>query len=172
MAQHGKQDVWSSPLATFASGRGDCEDYAIAKYVALLETGFPVDDLRVTVVHDVRVRADHAVLTARLDGYWIVMDNIRTSLLEDRDVTWQYRPIAAFGSDAGPVLAASIARAHIPVEPELTITSFDFASAPRVAPVGLTSSEPQVASFASLPVFLAGIIEALPDRMKLAYAGM
>ncbi len=34
-AQHGEADRWSAPLATFATGKGDCEDYAIAKYVAL-----------------------------------------------------------------------------------------------------------------------------------------
>ena len=35
LAQHGAIDVWSSPLVTFANGAGDCEDYAIAKFVAL-----------------------------------------------------------------------------------------------------------------------------------------
>ena len=40
-AQHGEADRWSAPLATFATGKGDCEDYAIAKYVALTEAGFP-----------------------------------------------------------------------------------------------------------------------------------
>ncbi len=34
-AQYGQLDVWSSPLVTFAHGAGDCEDYAIAKFVAL-----------------------------------------------------------------------------------------------------------------------------------------
>ena len=31
---------------TFATGKGDCEDYAIAKYVVLTAAGFPRDDLR------------------------------------------------------------------------------------------------------------------------------
>ena len=35
LAQWGVADRWSAPLETLASGRGDCEDYAIAKYVAL-----------------------------------------------------------------------------------------------------------------------------------------
>src|SRR5438105_458577 len=30
-ANDGADDVWSSPLATFERGAGDCEDYAIAK---------------------------------------------------------------------------------------------------------------------------------------------
>ena len=39
LAQYGQIDVWSSPLVTFAHGAGDCEDYAIAKYVALRLAG-------------------------------------------------------------------------------------------------------------------------------------
>ena len=35
LAQYGQVDVWSSPLATLTRGGGDCEDYAIAKFVAL-----------------------------------------------------------------------------------------------------------------------------------------
>ena len=41
MAQWRVPDRWSVPLATLASGRGDCEDYAIAKYVALRERALP-----------------------------------------------------------------------------------------------------------------------------------
>ena len=41
MAQWGVPDRWSPPLETFTTGRGDCEDYAIAKYVALTAAGVP-----------------------------------------------------------------------------------------------------------------------------------
>ena len=33
--QWGVPDLWSTPLTTFATGFGDCEDYVIAKYVAV-----------------------------------------------------------------------------------------------------------------------------------------
>ena len=33
-AQYGVEDFWSAPLATLSAGAGDCEDYAIVKYVA------------------------------------------------------------------------------------------------------------------------------------------
>ena len=39
LAQWGVIDRWSAPLETFTTGRGDCEDYAIAKYVALTAAG-------------------------------------------------------------------------------------------------------------------------------------
>jgi predicted transglutaminase-like cysteine proteinase len=39
LALYGAEDVWSPPLVTLAKGAGDCEDYAIAKFVALQEAG-------------------------------------------------------------------------------------------------------------------------------------
>jgi len=37
LAQWGVEDRWTAPLATLTTGFGDCEDYAIAKYVALMQ---------------------------------------------------------------------------------------------------------------------------------------
>lgn len=54
LAQYGVTDIWASPLMTFASGAGDCEDYAIAKYVALVQAGLPAEDLRLVLAHDRR----------------------------------------------------------------------------------------------------------------------
>jgi hypothetical protein len=52
LAQYGEIDVWSSPLVTFANGAGDCEDYAIAKFVALRLAGIAPEDLRIVVMRD------------------------------------------------------------------------------------------------------------------------
>ncbi len=41
MVQYGVEDYWASPLTSIGNRAGDCEDYAIAKYVALEEWGFP-----------------------------------------------------------------------------------------------------------------------------------
>jgi predicted transglutaminase-like cysteine proteinase len=84
-AQFGEADRWSAPLASFATAKGDCEDYAIAKYVALREAGFPLDEMRLVLVHDRAVRQDHAVLAARFDGRWLILDNRRSELMEDAD---------------------------------------------------------------------------------------
>ena len=86
-AQYGEADRWSAPLATFVTGKGDCEDYAIAKYVALREAGFPQDDLRLVLVRDRSVREDHAVLAAHLDDRWLILDNRRSELIEDSDAS-------------------------------------------------------------------------------------
>src|SRR5450432_2382599 len=91
LAQHGEIDVWSSPLATLASGAGDCEDYAIAKFVALRHAGFAADDLRIVVMRDTIRGEDHAVAAARLDGHWLMLDNRRMAMVEDANVR-NYRP--------------------------------------------------------------------------------
>jgi predicted transglutaminase-like cysteine proteinase len=83
LAQYGQIDVWSSPLVTFAHGAGDCEDYAIAKLVALRLAGIAAGDLRIVVMRDARSGEDHAVAAARLDGHWLILDNRRMAMVED-----------------------------------------------------------------------------------------
>lgn len=46
----GKTDYWATPLESLGRGRGDCEDFAIAKYVSLRSLGVPLDRLRLTYV--------------------------------------------------------------------------------------------------------------------------
>jgi predicted transglutaminase-like cysteine proteinase len=91
LAQHGRIDVWTSPLATLAGGGGDCEDYAIAKFVALRRAGIAPEDLRIVVLHDTIHGDNHAVAAARLDGRWLMLDNRRMAMVEDSDVR-NYQP--------------------------------------------------------------------------------
>jgi predicted transglutaminase-like cysteine proteinase len=98
LAQWGVVDQWSAPLATLATGRGDCEDYAIAKYVALTEAGVSAGDVKLIIVRDLASGEDHAVVAARLDGKWIVLDNRRLTLLEDTDMP-RVLPLFALGHD-------------------------------------------------------------------------
>jgi predicted transglutaminase-like cysteine proteinase len=96
LAQHGQIDVWSSPLATLERGGGDCEDYAIAKFVALRRAGIAPDDLRIVIMHDTIQGEDHAVAAARLDGRWLTLDNRRMAMVWDSDVR-NYRPTFVIG---------------------------------------------------------------------------
>lgn len=98
-AQFGAADVWQSPLMTFANGAGDCEDYAIAKYVALREAGMGADDLKLVIVHDARSGEDHAVTAARIDGDWLILDNRKMLLLTDAQ-TPELMPLIALGDEA------------------------------------------------------------------------
>lgn len=120
IAQYGEMDVWSSPLATFAHGAGDCEDYAIAKYVALREAGVPAQDLRVIIMRDIFHGGDHAVTAARLDGHWLMLDNQRMAMVEDAYVR-NFRPLFVMDEtsfrkyDAQPLVAEAADRNLAPL---------------------------------------------------------
>lgn len=85
LAQFGVPDRWSSALASFATSKGDCEDYAIAKYVVLQQAGFSQDDLRIVLVRDRRVQQDHAVLAVHLDDRWLILDNRWSRVVSDSE---------------------------------------------------------------------------------------
>jgi predicted transglutaminase-like cysteine proteinase len=90
LVQYGEVDVWSSPLVTFNTGAGDCEDYAIAKYIALQMAGISAEDLRIALVLDLNSEG-HAVASVRLDGKWLILDNQRMAMVEDVNAR-DYRP--------------------------------------------------------------------------------
>ncbi len=46
----GQADYWATPLETMGKGAGDCEDFAIAKYMTLRLLGIPGDRLRLIYV--------------------------------------------------------------------------------------------------------------------------
>jgi predicted transglutaminase-like cysteine proteinase len=85
LAQYGQVDVWASPLVTFDRRAGDCEDYAISKFVALRLAGIAADDLRIVILRDTLRGEDHAVAAARLDGHWLMLDNQRMAMIQDSD---------------------------------------------------------------------------------------
>jgi predicted transglutaminase-like cysteine proteinase len=85
-AQWGVADRWSSPLETFFTGRGDCEDYAIAKYVALVEAGVAKQDVKLLLERDPLSDQYHAVVATRFNADWIVLDNRSFALARDVDL--------------------------------------------------------------------------------------
>jgi predicted transglutaminase-like cysteine proteinase len=85
-AQWGVADHWSPPFETLQSHHGDCEDYAIVKYVALLEAGLSHEDVRIVIFRNVLQREDHAAVAARVDGQWLILDNRRLALVRDADM--------------------------------------------------------------------------------------
>lgn len=97
-AQYGVNDYWSSPLATLEAGAGDCEDYAIAKLVALRAAGVAADDLRLVIIRETATGEDHAVVAARADGRWRMLDNRSFVMLEDSRFG-EYRPLFAIDAE-------------------------------------------------------------------------
>jgi predicted transglutaminase-like cysteine proteinase len=98
-ALYGAEDVWSPPLATLAIGAGDCEDYAIAKFFALQKAGVSADDLRIVILRDDIRDEDHAVVAARLDGNWLLLDNLHMAMAWDQQVRDYYRPVFLIDHD-------------------------------------------------------------------------
>ncbi len=91
MEAFGRQDYWAS-IGEFMAVGGDCEDFAIAKYRALVDTGFPAEKLRVVLVEDMVTGLDHAVLSAELDGRTYILDNQYPQVMDARYVN-TYRPL-------------------------------------------------------------------------------
>src|SRR5262249_24562573 len=119
MAQHGVADLWSPPLATLSSGRGDCEDYAIAKYAALRAAGTPDENLRLLLVRDRAVGQDHAVLAVRHADVWLVLDN-RYALLKEASELSHFSPLFALNHGAVKLFAAPYVMRGLPdSEPDL-----------------------------------------------------
>lgn len=103
--QYGVEDRWASPLVTFTSGRGDCEDYALAKYAALRALGFDDSDLRLLIVRLQRSQTDHAVLSVRHEGRWLVLDNRRFAMLDAAHLDAE--PLFALRDSDRPVYSAA-----------------------------------------------------------------
>ena len=75
----GETERWTFPV----DGKGDCEDYVLAKRHALIAQGWPASVLLITVVRD-RDGDGHAVLTVVTDRGDLVLDNQAADIL-----TWQ-----------------------------------------------------------------------------------
>jgi predicted transglutaminase-like cysteine proteinase len=106
LSQYGTDDFWSPPLATLENGAGDCEDYAILKYLALREAGISPDDLRLLIVSYPRRGIMHAVLAVHLDEEWLLLDNLTMVMVNSLEAT-QYRPLIALDYQAMTTFAAA-----------------------------------------------------------------
>lgn len=95
--QYGRADVWSTANSTLGRGRGDCEDYAIAKIEMLRSAGFSERNLYLVVLKDLVRRADHAVAVVRSGEHMYVLDNGTDELLDSEAVS-DYRPILTFSA--------------------------------------------------------------------------
>lgn len=93
-----KIDYWASPL-TFLKRSGDCEDYAIMKYVSLRQLGFDPEQLRLVVVRDVLRDVAHAVLAVHIEEDVFILDNLFKAVLPQEMVN-QYLPYYSVNENA------------------------------------------------------------------------
>lgn len=101
-----KSDYWATPLETLGVRAGDCDDYAIAKYLTLLRMGIPVENLRLIYVRaqiggtESKIFQAHMVL-----GYYsqpnaipLIMDSL-VNAIEPANQRPDLRPVFSFNSE-------------------------------------------------------------------------
>lgn len=103
----GRDDYWASPLEALSRGAGDCEDYAIAKYLSLVSSGMNVAHLRLVYVRarlgtpgEPAVGQPHMVLAyyAQPQDDPLILDNLVPEIepaSRRRDLT----PVFSFNSE-------------------------------------------------------------------------
>jgi hypothetical protein len=50
------------------------------KYGALLQAGLSRDDVKIVILQNLLPKEDHAIVAARVDGHWLILDNRRLAL--------------------------------------------------------------------------------------------
>ena len=98
--QYGERDRWASP-SEFVSRGGDCEDYAIAKFMMLRSAGVPNEALRLVILMDKKTKETHAVLVVypAFAGRFAevaepkLLDNRDRSVLKTSRLDGRYQPI-------------------------------------------------------------------------------
>lgn len=91
-------DYWES-IRQFFSRDGDCEDYAIAKYLSLKELGFDTDKMRIVVVQDTSLNVPHALLVVTYRGKRLILDNQIPYVAREKAVL-HYRPFYSINEHA------------------------------------------------------------------------
>lgn len=80
----GQSDYWATPLESLAKGKGDCEDYVIAKYFTLLNLGVAENQLRLIYVKarlggaNSQIQQAHMVLAyyPNMESDPLILDNL------------------------------------------------------------------------------------------------
>jgi predicted transglutaminase-like cysteine proteinase len=94
----GAPDHWATP-GEFYRRSGDCEDFAIAKYVALKALGFDPSRMRIVVLVDEELRKHHAVLMVDSERGRMILDNQIAQVVRDSEIK-HYRPIYSINEEA------------------------------------------------------------------------
>lgn len=84
----GQSDYWATPMELLAKGRGDCEDFTIAKYFSLINAGVPNEQLRLVYVKARIGGPSSSLLQAHMvlayypspDAEPLVLDNLITEI--------------------------------------------------------------------------------------------
>jgi predicted transglutaminase-like cysteine proteinase len=111
----GVADRWAAAAQTLAQGRGDCEDYAIAKMKLLEAAGVSRRDLYLVIARDLVRRADHALLVVRSEGRLVVLDS-NTDRIVDSAAAQDYRPVMSYSGDKAWVHGYAASPQTLPIQ--------------------------------------------------------
>jgi Predicted periplasmic protein len=117
MAIYGKTEYWATPEEMMQKGAGDCEDYAISKYLALRYLNWPAKDLWLVLVLDKKKRTHHAVLAARYGSTTFILDNLskpRYLLIPEDTYMRGYTPFYAINEQSSWIFAMPGKSKHPP----------------------------------------------------------
>lgn len=112
---HWKQnDYWATPAEMLASNAGDCEDYAIAKYVTLAALGISMEKLKITYV---QAKVNQSTIAHMVLAYYaqpqavpLILDNLNRQIKPASQRT-DLTPVYAFnGSDLWVVKSSNLGR--------------------------------------------------------------
>ncbi|MFN0044551.1 MAG: transglutaminase-like cysteine peptidase [Alphaproteobacteria bacterium] len=87
----GMEDYWTSPKEML-DRNGDCEDYAILKFISLRLLGLDNDAMRLVVLQDTNLRILHAVLMIFHGEQTLILDNQIPSVVPMERIR-HYKPV-------------------------------------------------------------------------------
>jgi predicted transglutaminase-like cysteine proteinase len=73
---YGEEEYWATPEEFVRSNGGDCEDYAVIKYMALRNFGMPAENIWLLLAYDRNRSAYHAVLAVYAGERLFFLDNL------------------------------------------------------------------------------------------------
>jgi predicted transglutaminase-like cysteine proteinase len=95
----GRDDYWETPYE-FLTRSGDCEDYAIAKFMALKAAGVPSSEMRIVAVRNMALGGQgHAVLVVYDGDTAYLLDNQIEDVVPAAWVT-TYQPVYSINDQA------------------------------------------------------------------------
>ena len=164
-----QRDYWATADETVSRGSGDCEDFAILKMHMLRAAGIDGDRMKLVLLRDLAINADHALLLVRSNAGWVVLDNMTDRIYDGRQSD-AMRPILSFSGGrrwvhgyrdaAAPTVMAALSK-------KAELSSAGFASA-SVAVTGRAVFKTASASIAGARLALAhlAIVNELPKMFR------
>lgn len=92
------RDYWETP-GEFYRKQGDCEDYAIVKYLSLRALGFKPEEMRIAVIRDLNLKRGHAVLLVYKGKEILLLDN-QLKIVIDANRVRHYRIFYSLNEEA------------------------------------------------------------------------